>query len=134
MPRERTYKRRKSFSLPHLGFCCMFEFNSYRRLSLKYHPDKNKSPDADAKFYEVAEAYDVLCSGKNEIRALVKLFHFSQISIAERKARYDKFGEEGLKGGVPTAECDFLEGYTFHGDARRVFKEFFGGENPFSGV
>lgn len=52
----------------------------------------------------------------------------------ERKARYDKFGEEGLKGGIPTAEKDFLEGYTFHGDARRVFKEFFGGDNPFTGT
>ncbi len=53
---------------------------------------------------------------------------------AERKARYDKFGEEGLKGGVPTAENEFLEGYTFHGDAKKVFKNFFGGENPFAGI
>lgn len=54
--------------------------------------------------------------------------------IAERKARYDKFGEEGLKGGVPTADQNFLEGYVFHGDAKKIFKDFFGGENPFSGA
>ena len=54
--------------------------------------------------------------------------------LVERKARYDKFGEEGLKGGVPTADQDYLEGYTFHGDANRVFKEFFGGDNPFAGI
>lgn len=34
--------------------------HSYRKLSLKYHPDKNKTPGADRKFYEIAEAYDVL--------------------------------------------------------------------------
>lgn len=51
-----------------------------------------------------------------------------------KKARYDKFGEEGLKGGVPTVNNDFLDGYTFHGDARRVFNEFFGGDNPFAGT
>ena len=54
--------------------------------------------------------------------------------LAERKARYDKFGEEGLKGGVPTADNEFLEGYSFHGDAKRVFRDFFGGDNPFSGT
>ena len=54
--------------------------------------------------------------------------------VVERKARYDKFGEKGLKGGVPTANQDFLEGYTFHGDAKRVFNEFFGGDNPFAGI
>lgn len=53
---------------------------------------------------------------------------------AERKARYDKFGDEGLKGGVPTADGEFLEGYVFHGDAKRVFKDFFGGSNPFAGI
>ncbi len=36
----------------------------YRKLSLKYHPDKNKAPGADNKFDEVGEAYDVLCERK----------------------------------------------------------------------
>ena len=74
---------------------------------------------------------------------------------AARKATYDKFGEEGLKAGVPTgdggeqlliasncrsplihvlATSGFVEGYTFHGDPHKVFQAFFGCGNPFAGM
>lgn len=49
---------------------------AYRKQALKYHPDKNKSPGAEEKFKEIAEAYDVLSDQK-------------------KKDIYDKFGEEG---------------------------------------
>ena len=71
------------------------------------------------------------------------------IHLAARRAQYDKFGEEGLKGGVPTGDggtlrssqmlvlklhhSGFASGYVFHGDADAVFREFFGGNNPFAG-
>lgn len=41
--------------------------SAYRKMARKYHPDVNKEPDAEAKFKEVGEAYDVL--GNNEKRA-----------------------------------------------------------------
>ena len=37
---------------------------AYRKMALKYHPDKNKDPGSEEKFKEIAEAYDVLSDGK----------------------------------------------------------------------
>lgn len=53
-----------------------------------------------------------------------------------KRGIYDKFGEEGLKGGIPLefgAQTPWTTGYVFHGNPDRVFHEFFGGDNPFSG-
>lgn len=88
---------------------------AYRKLALKYHPDKNKSPGAEEKFKDVAEAYEVL-------------------SDKRKRDIYDQFGEEGLKGGVPGAGGSFQGGttfYAFHGDPRATFAQFFGNANPF---
>ena len=64
-------------------------------------------------FIRVAEAYEVLRS-------------------AQTRAIFDQFGEEGLKNGLPKQNGGWSEGYTFHGDAKRVFREFFGTDNPFA--
>lgn len=87
---------------------------AYRKQALKYHPDKNKSPGAEDKFKEIAEAYDVLSDPK-------------------KKDIYDRFGEEGLKGGGPTGGSGGpgTFSYTFQGDPHAIFAEFFGGRNPF---
>ena len=55
------------------------------------------------------------------------------IILDKRRAIYDQFGEEGLKGGVPDGSGGFTAGYTFHGDPFKVFSTFFGGNNPFAG-
>lgn len=53
---------------------------AYRKLALRYHPDKNKAAGAEDKFKEIAEAYEVLSDKK-------------------KRDIYDKYGEDGLKGG-----------------------------------
>ena len=58
-------------------------------------------------------------------------------SAARKRATYDQFGEEGLKNGVPQGSGEagaWTQGYTFHGNAEKVFRDFFGGDNPFQGM
>ncbi|KAF7284924.1 hypothetical protein GWI33_017403 [Rhynchophorus ferrugineus] len=91
---------------------------AYRKLALKYHPDKNKSANAEERFKDVAEAYEVL-------------------SDKRKRDVYDRYGEEGLKGGVPPDGGGTGAGgfgttfYSFHGDPRATFAQFFGNSNPF---
>ena len=56
------------------------------------------------------------------------------LSSSSTRAVYDQFGEEGLKSGVPTTDLTggFSGGYVFHGNPDKVFREFFGGDNPFN--
>ena len=51
----------------------LFTFCRYRKLALKYHPQKNQEPGAEAKFKQIAEAFDALSNGK-EISALYICF------------------------------------------------------------
>ena len=58
------------------------------------------------------------------------------VPLAPKRAVYDQFGEEGLKNGVPEGSGEagaWTGGYTFHGSAEKVFRDFFGGDNPFQG-
>lgn len=78
---------------------------AYRKLALKYHPDKN--PDdktAEDKFKEVAESYDVLGN-------------------KEKRAKYDKFGHDGLKGRAGSNMDDFFSGF---GSGGASFEDMFG--------
>uniref|UniRef100_A0A8C5CIL7 DnaJ heat shock protein family (Hsp40) member B5 n=2 Tax=Gadus morhua TaxID=8049 RepID=A0A8C5CIL7_GADMO len=88
---------------------------AYRRMALRFHPDKNKEANAEDKFKEVAEAYEVLSDPK-------------------KRAVYDQLGEEGLKtggSGSSGAPGGSTYHYTFHGDPHATFASFFGGSNPF---
>lgn len=94
---------------------------AYRKLALKYHPDKNKEASAEEKFKEVAEAYEILSDPK-------------------KKDIYDKYGEDGLKmgggqgtggQGHPGFGNQAGYSYTWSGDPNETFKMFFGNTNPF---
>lgn len=55
---------------------------------------------------------------------------------ARKKATYDKFGEKGLKDGIPTqvgSSGAWSSKYAYHGKPEKTFKLFFGGDNPFAG-
>jgi molecular chaperone DnaJ len=70
---------------------------AYRRLALKYHPDRNPGdPEAEKKFKEAAEAYEVL-------------------SDVEKKSQYDQFGKAGLRGNYAPHD---------YSDPSSVFSQF----------
>ncbi|XP_003417952.3 dnaJ homolog subfamily B member 3 [Loxodonta africana] len=88
---------------------------AYRKLALRWHPDKNpeNKEEAERRFKQVAEAYEVL-------------------SDAKKRDVYDRYGKAGVDGdgGGPFEDAfDFV--FTFR-DPAEVFREFFGGRDPFS--
>ncbi len=80
---------------------------AFRRKAMEYHPDRNKSPDAEEKFKEINEAYQVLSDSK-------------------KRGQYDRFGKAGVSGGAQGAGSPFdgFEGFGGFGD---IFDSFFGG-------
>lgn len=116
---------------------------AYRKLALKWHPDRNPTKDAEEKFKEINQAYEVLSDPK-------------------KKEAYDQFGHAAFEGGGFGAGGPFggftrtqregpftysyttygagqedsgFEGFDFGGfsDPFEIFAQFFGGGSPFGG-
>ena len=99
--------------------------SAYRKLALKWHPDRNKDKEAEGKFKEINEAYEIL-------------------SDTQKRAKYDQFGHaafgQGGAGGFnPFGQAGGFGGYTQNinledlfgaggfSDPFDIFSAFFGG-------
>ncbi len=98
---------------------------AYRRAALKWHPDRNKTSEAGAKFKEVTKAYEVLSDPK-------------------KREMYDQYGESAFNRGGPSSQSNPFEGFggfssqgfenvDFGGfsDPFDIFEQFFGFQSPF---
>src|SRR3954467_9075946 len=77
---------------------------AYRRLAMKYHPDRNDGEgkaEAELKFKECSEAYEVLCD-------------------PQKRARYDQYGHQGVSGQHDFSHMDVSDIFS-------MFDEIFGG-------
>jgi molecular chaperone DnaJ len=91
---------------------------SYRKLALKYHPDKNKEKGAEEKFKEISEAYAVLHDD-------------------EKRKMYDQYGHAGIDQQYTTEDIfrntdfgDIFRGTGF--DFNDIFEQFFGRRTGFT--
>ena len=76
---------------------------AFRKLAQQYHPDVNKTPEAESRFKEINEAYQVL-------------------SDDQKRAAYDRYGHAGVQGA--SAGYNDMGGF---GDLGSIFEELFGG-------
>lgn len=84
---------------------------AYRKLAMEYHPDRNPAPEAEARFKEITEAYEVLRD-------------------PQKRAAYDRYGKAGVAGAAG--------GFNFHHvdltEALNIFMRDFGGLGGFDSL
>jgi molecular chaperone DnaJ len=84
---------------------------AYRKLAMEYHPDRNAAPEAEARFKEITEAYEILRD-------------------PQKRAAYDRYGKAGVGAGGG--------GFGFHhvdlAEALNIFMRDFGGMGGFESI
>jgi molecular chaperone DnaJ len=84
---------------------------AYRKLAMEFHPDRNPAPDAETRFKEITEAYEVLRD-------------------PQKRAAYDRYGKAGVGAGA--------DGFGFHhvdlSEALNIFMRDFGGMGGFESL
>ena len=88
--------------------------DAYRKLALQFHPDRNKAPEAEARFKEISEAYAVLSDDEKR----------RQYDAYGRQGVYQRYSQEDLFRGVDFGE--FFRGMGGFG-FDDIFSQFFGG-------
>ena len=90
---------------------------AYRKLALKWHPERCADrAEAEAKFSEIAEAYEVLVH-------------------PARRSIFDQYGAQGLMNGIPDGTGGVKGGtYHFGNNAFEIFAGFFGTSSPFADI
>lgn len=107
---------------------------AYRKMALKFHPDKNKEPDAETKFKEINQAYEVL-SDENKRKAYDQFGHAAFDPASGMGG--NPFGQ-GFPGGFGQGQGPFTYTYSTGGqnpfegmdgfsDPFEIFEQFFGG-------
>lgn len=101
---------------------------AYRKQALEWHPDRNKSPEAEGRFKEINEAYEVL-------------------SNSQKRQTYDQYGHSAFHAGASGRSSQGPSNYSYYStgsnpfenfnfgnfsDPFDIFAEFFGGGSPFS--
>ncbi|HKP29539.1 MAG TPA: molecular chaperone DnaJ [Gemmatimonadales bacterium] len=86
---------------------------SYRKLAMQYHPDRNREPDAEERFKEISEAYEVLTDGR-------------------KRATYDRYGHAGLNGAGGAGAGGFH--HIDLNEALNMFMRDFGGMAGFESL
>ncbi len=83
---------------------------AYRRLAMKYHPDRNPPDDkeSEAKFKEAKEAYEILSDGR-------------------KRSAYDQFGHAGVNPGMGGGGPQGFDVGDIFGDISDIFGDIFGG-------
>lgn len=106
---------------------------AYRKQALKWHPDRNKSPEAEKKFKEINKAFEVLSDPK-------KREIYDQYGEAAFEKENQGFGGQYYQQGPFRVYTNFQQGFSdfddfdFSGfsDPFEIFEQFFGFQSPFS--